>query len=374
MSSEASGPLAWLEIDLKNIAWNLTQIRALVGQAMIMAVIKNNAYGHGMVEVARFLASQGVEFFGVVGVMEGRQLRAKGIGAEILNLGFFSRGEVADIVEAGITQALFREEDARCLAEEAGRQRKPVKVHIKVDTGLGRLGVPHDQAVSFVEMVHGLEGLEIEGIFSVLTEEPEFDRIQLSRFLTVTDTLEKRGITTIRLKHLASSAAILDLAEAHLDLVRPGIMLYGWYPSLSARQEGKIALRPAMSLKARVGYIKTIPAGEGVSYHRRFRVERETGIATLPIGYCEGYPKGMSQGGQVLIGGKRYPIVGDVCANLSMVALGQDRAVTVGDEAVLMGKQGEDEITADDIGQIVAQSCYHVVSGMSARLPRLYLK
>lgn len=253
------------------------------------------------------------------------------------------------------------------------RAGKEVRVHIKVDTGMGRLGVPHREAVEFVERVHGLEGLRIAGLFSVLTEDPAFDRVQLSRFLAVARALEDCGIN-VGLRHIASSAAILDMPEAFLDAVRPGIMLYGLYPSQRAARERRIELRPAMALKARVGAIRPLPAGEGVSYHRRYVAQRDTRIATLPLGWGDGYPKGVASSGEVLIHGRRYPVVGDVCANVCMVDVGDGDEVQVGDEVVLMGCQGDEEITADEIAARAGgpTSNYDVVAGFRSSLPRIY--
>jgi len=376
--SAPSHALAWLEVDLDSVVWNLERIAEHVGEGGIIAVVKNDAYGHGAAAVAKVLVEKGVRSLAVARVREALALRRSGIEAEVLNMGFFTLAEAEDIVAYDITQALFRLPDALALAGAAVGVGRKAGVHIKVDTGLGRLGVPHGEAIQFVERVHGLEGLRITGLFSVLTEDPDFDRVQLSRLLTVARALEERGID-VGIRHIASSAAILDTPEAFLDVVRPGIMLYGLYPSRRAAQERRIELRPAMSLKARVGTVRPLPAGEGVSYHRRYVARRDTRIATLPIGWGDGYPKGTpsdgaSSGGEVLIHRRRYPIVGDVCANVCMVDVGDGEEVQIGDEVVLMGRQGNEEITADEIAARAGgpTSNYDVVTGFRSSLPRIY--
>lgn len=368
-----SSPLAWLEVDLDSVVWNLERIAERVGGAQIVAVVKNDAYGHGAVAVARVLVEHGVRSLAVARVREALILRQSGIEAELLNMGFFAPTDAEDIVTQSITQALFRWSDALALADAAARSDKEARVHIKVDTGMGRLGVPHEEAVGFVGRVHSLEGLHVAGLFSVLTEDPDFDRLQLSRFLAVAHALEERGIA-VGMRHIASSAAILDTPEAFLDAVRPGIMLYGLYPSQRAARERRVELRPAMALKARVGTVKPLLAGEGVSYHRRYVTNRDTRIATLPIGWGDGYPKGMSNGGGVLIHGQRYPIVGDVCANVCMVDVGDQADVKIGDEVVLMGRQGNEEISADEIAARAGgpTSNYDIVTGFRSSLPRVY--
>jgi alanine racemase len=360
----------WLEINLNHIAWNLSQIRHLVNPRPVMAVIKANAYGHGLVEVARFLEQQNIRFLAVGKVQEALQLRESGVKTSILNFGPFSNQDVEQLVRLNISQSVYAD-NVTFLADAAHKLHQKAKVHIKIDTGLGRVGVPYYQALSFIEKVAAMSDIAIEGIFTTFTEDEDFDKIQLERFLQVCDAAKEQGIN-VGLRHAASSAALLSFPQAHLDMVRPGITIYGHYPSDKEYQARKIDLKPAMTLKTRVMYVKILRPGDSVSYHRKFTAQKETQVATLPIGYSDGYPHQVADRGEVIIWGRRHPIIAAVTANHTTVNVTGANDVKIGDEAVLIGKQEESQITAEEVADWIGTSVYKIVIGMNPLLPRVY--
>jgi alanine racemase len=362
----------WLEIDLKNMAWNLAQIRRRAGNRSVMAVIKANAYGHGLVETGRFLENQKIEFLAVGKFHEALQLRESGVKTPILNLGPFSQHEAEEIVQRNISQSVYTD-DFTLLAESARKLKRQAKVHLKIDTGLGRVGVPHEQALAFVEKVAATSEIQIEGIFTPFTEDDEFDKIQLERLLEICGAAKQRGVST-GLRHAASSAAILSFPQAYVDMVRPGIAIYGQYPSTKEYRARQIDLRPAMSLKARVTYVKTLQPGESVSYHRAFVAQNETLVATLPIGYSDGYPSQAAGKAEILVRGRRWPTIALVTSNHATINVTGAEAIKIGDEAVIFGKQGESEISAEALAAWAGVSVYKILIGMNPLLPRIYLE
>ncbi len=357
----------WLEINAANLAWNLRQIQARVGGKPVMAVVKANGYGHGLVPVARALEAAGAKHFLVGKLDEARRLRAAGLRARILNFGPFSEADADDLIRLDITQNVFTEQ-VEALNRTARRLNRRAHVQVKVDTGLGRFGVPHDRALDFLERVTALPGVAIEGVFTTLREDPEFDPVQLSRLKEICERAA-RGGRPLGLRHAASSDAILDLPAAYteFDLVRPGIMLYGLYPSPRAERERRLDLRPVMSLKARVAYVKTLGPGESVSYHRAFTAAAPERVATIAAGYSDGLPRALAGKGSVLVGGRRCPILA-ISANAAMVRLG-DAPAAAGDEVVFLGAQGNETISAGEVAALTGNTVYSVVMGMSALLP-----
>jgi alanine racemase len=362
----------WLEIDLNNIPWNLRQIRTRVGGRPIMAVIKANAYGHGLVEVGKFLEQQKVAFLAVGKFEEALRLRQAGVATPTLNFGSFSKNEAKEIVRRDISQSVYTD-DFALLAEVAQSRDLPAKVHIKIDTGLGRIGVPYHQALPFVEKVAASPSVQIEGIFTPFTEDDAYDRTQLRRFLEICDGAQKKGIS-VGLRHAASSAGILSFPDGYLDMVRPGIAIYGQYPSVREYQARKIDLRPAMALKTRVMYVKDLRRGDSVSYHRAFVAQKKTRLATVSIGYSDGYPYQAGGKAEVLIGGRRWPSVALVTSNHANVDVTGADSVKIGDEVVLFGKQGEAAITAEELAAWAGTSVYKVLIWMNPDLPRSYLR
>lgn len=360
----------WLEIDPGNMARNLKQIQERVGSRPVMAVIKANGYGHGVRQVGWFLERQGLKHLAVGKVAEAVQLREAGVKAMILNFGPISRDQTDEIVDNGVSQSVYTPEAIEYLVGAAKKLNKKAKVHIKVDTGLGRVGVPYYEAGAFIEKA-AREEIEIEGVFTTLTEEAEFDLVQLDRFANVCQGAKKKGIA-VGLQHAASSASIFSEQRSYLDMVRPGITIYGQYPSTAEYEAKKLDLRPVMSLKTRVILVKKLRPGDSVSYHRAFKAHKETLVATLPIGYSDGYPYQAAQKGEVIIGGRRWPIIASVSANHTMVNVTGAEGVKIGDEAVMMGKQGEAEITAEELAAWAGSSVYKIVIEMNPLLPRVY--
>ena len=366
-----SGFSSWIEVDLDSVRHNLSQVRGLVGDHRIIPVVKANGYGHGLTPLVRFLMEEGVDIFLVAKLEEALAIRRAGLRCGVLNMEpLFSDHQFRTVVSENITQTVFTLETAEKLSKAAEATGTTAKVHVKLDTGLGRVGVRHDQAVEFIKRVHGLPAIEVEGLFSTLTETKPFDEVQLSRFLEVDASLRRAGVE-IPLRHLASSDAILSFPESYLDAVRPGILLYGLYPSHLAEGERRVELKPALSFKARVELVKHIEAGDSVSYVRRYVADRRMKVATIHVGYSDGYPRELSNKGSILLGSHKAPIIGDVSANHFMVDLG-DLDVKEGDEALLMG--GEDAVSISQVARLAGASVYKTIIGLNPLLPRAYLK
>ena len=361
----------WLEINLENIAWNIRQIKSHVQDRPIMAVIKANAYGHGLYETARFLDEQDIDMLAVGKTSEALILRMGGIKKPILNFGPFTQNEAKEIVKNQISQSVYSS-DFKWLAEAAKSTGKVASVHLKIDTGLGRVGVEYYCALPIIEKIARSNSIDIKGIFTPLTEDVEFDKEQLARFKEVCDSASKNGIN-LGLKHVASSAGILSFPESHLDMVRPGIALYGQYPSTEEYQKQRIELKPAMALKSRIIYLKTLRSGDSVSYHRSYTATKETRIATVPTGYTDGYPYRLGNKGEVLIGGVRCPMIGLVTSNHFTVDVSNLKNVKQGDEVVLFGKQEDQEITVEEVAAWGDTSVYKILIWMNPLLPRVYV-
>ncbi|UCD84504.1 MAG: alanine racemase [Deltaproteobacteria bacterium] len=363
------------EIDLDALGFNFEQVKRLTGSAKkILAMVKADAYGHGAIAVSRELEGLGVDFFGVALCQEGIELRKAGITAPILVLSGFFKGDEAEIVRHRLTPLIFNLEMAERLARQAKNSGQEIGVHIKVDSGMGRVGVLPEEAGGFFRGLKKLGGLKVEGICSHFAEadkeEKDFTREQQSRFSEVVSQAKKSGFTP--LTHLANSAAIIDFPPAHYDLVRPGIMLYGAYPSPVFRK--KTELRPVMRLKTRILHLKRVPPGFSISYGRTFFTECESLIATLPIGYADGYSRGLSNKGEALIKGRRCKVVGRVCMDLTMIDVTDVPGVKIDDEVVLLGRQGAEEIEAQDIAGKIGTVPYEVFCSVSKRVPRVYMK
>jgi alanine racemase len=361
---------SWLELSRERLLHNLRGVRALVGPAQIMAIVKANAYGAGAVEMARTLAAAGVSLFGVSQVSEGVELRAHGVAGTILCLTYLEPDEIDALLEHGLTPGIFTLETARLLAARAQATGRHIRVWIKVDTGLGRLGVPFQVAPDYIRHITRETPLEIEGLFSTLTENPERDPIQVQRLVHLR---QMTGLADARLS-LASSNGILSLPASYLDVVRPGTMLLGFEPSDRDRMDMALVqradLQPIATWKTRVGYIKTTPGGEQVGYGRRAPLTHDTPIATLMVGWAEGYPPAMSNGGHVLVRGVRCPVIA-VSANSTMVDVSALPLVAIGDEVVLLGRQGGEEITPAEIAS-AAGGVYRLLAPIPHHVPRVW--
>lgn len=357
----------WIELNLENMTWNLNQIRKLA-KVPLMAVIKANAYGHGLVETAKHLESAGIDFLMVGKLAEALRLREKGLSSPILNYGTFCPEDAEKIIFHNISQSVF-DEKISALSQVSLRLGKKAKVQIDIDSGMGRMGISFRDALPYIKNASSLGGILIEGVSTTLTEDDEFDREQLSRFLDLCRQAEKSGIS-LGLKHAASSDGILDFAASHLDMVRPGITLYGYYPSEKTTRENRLGLKPVLELKCRVVDVKTLEPGDTLSYHRKYAAKKREKIAVIPVGYSDGCPSNVVDKGFVLIRGKRYRLIAAVTANHMIALLGEDSPVGKGDEVVLLGVQGNEKITADDIAGWAQVSNYRILIDLSPLLPR----
>ncbi|GAB4573746.1 MAG: alanine racemase [Anaerolineae bacterium] len=366
--------LSWIEVDLDAIAHNVRQVQAHVGPAVqVMAVVKANAYGHGAVPVALTALAAGAARLAVARAAEGLALRAAGITAPILVLGYTLPQEVPDALRAGLTLTVTERDVAQRVAETAQTLGHAVAVHVKLDTGMGRYGLLPDEAPEFITWLAGLPGIKLEGVFTHFAvadlADKAYTRQQFAHYVAVLDALRGQGID-VPLRHVANSAATLDLPEMHLDAVRLGIALYGLRPS--SEVSPAVDLHPALALKSHVARVRTLPAGASISYGRTFITPRAMPVALVPVGYGDGYHRLLSNRGQVLINGRRCPIVGRVCMDQFVVDISGAGSVAVGDEVVLIGTQGGAAITADEVAAWAETINYEVVTALTARLPRSY--
>ena len=330
----------WIELDLDNLASNVREVRKRIGTLPIMAVVKCNAYGHGALAIAQALQRQsGVGHFMVVKTREALELRRAGITGMILNAGVFTTADVAQLLDADISQAVFSDAVA-ALAAGARGAGKIAKVHIYVDTGMGRVGVPYRDAPAFIERVARMPELRIEAVFTDMTEDDDYNPVQIERLTRIYDVARQRGIN-LGIRHTASSAEVDRYPYAWLDMVRPGNCLFGMEPE----RQVNVAVKPVMTFKTRIALVKAMVPGESLSYHRAYRIESNMRIATLPCGYSDGYPPEVANKGAVLIRGRRCPLVGPITANHMMVDVTAVADAAIGDEVVLWGAQGNERIT-----------------------------
>jgi alanine racemase len=366
----------WLEIDLSAIANNTRLIKTLVGsQTCVMVSLKADAYGHGALKVARTVLHNGASMLGVATVSEATPLRDAGIDAPILVYGYIPHWQMREAVRLDITATLYSSESAQALSRAALALGKTVKVHVKVDTGMGRLGIRHEQFDEIVELVRDiltLPGLELEGIYTHFASADTCDqthvRLQLARFQHILSVLTTQGLRP-PIVHAANSAATLSLPEARFDMVRPGTAIYGLDPSSEVRlPEG---FRAALSFKTQVSQVKWIPEGECISYGCTYITERPTRIAVLPVGYADGFRRAPKNWGSVLIRGQEAPILGRVCMDQCMVDVTHIPETRMGDEVVLIGRQGNATLSAEQVAERLGTINYEVVSEILARVPRV---
>jgi len=369
-SEMASGKDPWIEVNLDYIRWNFSQIKKHV-KIRVMAVVKANAYGHGLVDAALALEKVGVDGLMVGKLTEGLALRKAGLQSPVLNFGPFGKEDCEAIVMNNISQSVYSEE-AASLHEAASRFRNKASVHIDIDTGMSRTGIPYDKALPLIEKIASLSHIKIDGIATTLTEDPEFDREQLRRFREVCSAAEKKGIS-LGLKHAASSGGIFESPEFYLDMIRPGITLYGYYPNSQTQKEDLLKLRPALKLMARIIFIKDMRPGDSISYHRVFKVQKRMRVATVGIGYSDGYPPQLGGKGFVSSRGKKYPVMAAITSNHVMVDLGDDKDIKVGEDVTLIDNQKNSGLTADVLEVHSGVSDYKILIGLNPLLPRRYL-
>ena len=370
---------AWAEINLDNIAHNVREIRRLAGKRTeIIAVVKADAYGHGTLETVQTLLENGATRLAVSMLDEAIQLRKIGVDVPILVLNHTDFRRVGEVLKYNITQTVYSHEMAKALSEEALRQGTRAKVHIKIDTGMTRVGFkPGYRAVKDVVAIMKLDGIIVEGIYTHFAEADAKDRTytkhQFELFESIIEELNRIG-ALIPIRHVSNSGAILQYPEMILEAIRPGIILYGIYPSKEV-DRSVIDLKPAMTLKANIVLVKEVEAGVSISYGRTFTTRRPSRIATIPIGYADGYSRLLSNRSRVLVNGQYAPVVGNICMDQCMVDITDvSGEVKVGDEVVLFGRQGDREITVEEIADLIGTIPYEVVSVIGKRIPRVYFR
>ena len=359
-------------IDLQALAHNFHEAKKRAGGRKVLAVVKAQAYGHGAVPVARRLLDLGADMLGVALVEEGRELRGAGIEAPVLVMGAVFPEQAEELVRLRLTPAVASLAVARALSGAAQRQGTLAAAHVKIDTGMGRIGLAPEAAADFIAEAARLKGVRIEGLMTHFADadlrDKQFAAGQVDRFEGLIAALEGRGLS-VPVRHAANSAALLDYGRALFTMVRPGIMLYGYDPL-----EGTCGadLRPVLSLVTRIAFLKRVPAGTPVSYGRTFITGRESLIATVPIGYADGYSRGLSNRGEALVQGKRAPVAGRVCMDMTMLDVTDVPGVREGDETILIGSQGGERITADDVAARTGTISYEVLCAIGSRVPRVY--
>lgn len=362
-------------VDLEAIAHNVRALKQRTQPGTeLMAIVKADGYGHGAVPVARACLAAGAARLGVAIIEEGIELRRAGIAAPILVVGATPPERAPEALDHHLALAVYSQELVLALEAAASERGRRARVHLKVETGMGRLGLPPgEELLALARLCAGLRRIEVEGVFSHLALADSADkshaRQQRVAFEAALSDLESVGVRP-PVRHLANSAATLELPECHYDVVRPGISLYGYYPS--AEVAPTAGLRPALTWLTRVAWVKDVPPGTCIGYGCTYRTPTAARIATLPLGYADGYPRALSNVGEVLIGGKRAPIVGRVCMDQIMVDVSDVPGVACGDEAVLLGRQGDQVITADDIARRIGTINYEILTGVGKRVPRVY--
>jgi alanine racemase len=383
-------PITWAEVDLNAYAHNIKELRRITHpDARLMAVVKANGYGHGATEVAREALQNGAQWLGVARINEAVQLRKAGLTAPILIFGYTPPVLADKLIEFDLTQTVYSYDTAEILSAKAHSAGNTIGIHIKVDSGMGRLGLlphaltsppasqdPKKDPVREIESIAKLPALEIEGIFTHFATADSADKSyankQLSVFLDFLNQLRRAGLEP-PIKHAANSAALIDLPDSHMDMVRPGIATYGLRPSNEIKNK-EITLKPVMALKSKIIHLKHVPAGFNISYGITYQTEKPTAIATVPVGYADGFNRLLSSRGQMLVHGKRVPIVGRVCMDLTILDVGNLSDVSLEDEVVIFGKQGDESITADEIASRLNTINYEIVSTITARVPRVYTR
>lgn len=372
--------ITWIEISRRAIEHNVQQFRSVVKKStVLMAVVKSNAYGHGLLATAHTVKRAGVPWLATVNLDEALELRSNGIRGRLLVLSYFNPEKLVQAVKQHITLTVYSYKAARILNGIAKRQHKKIKIHFKVDTGTSRLGIAPKKCITHIQKISLLKYVQLEGIFSHFADaENPNQRVtkkQIKQFNSLIAVLDKMGID-IPIKHLACSAATILNKQSHLDLVRIGISLYGLW---SIEQDGLIVkklhrnfnLKPALSWRTKIVQVKAVEKGAAVGYGRTYYTKKKMKLAVLPVGYWEGYDRKLSNTGEVLIRGKRCPIRGRICMNLTMVDVTHIRTVRAGDTATLIGKDGNNSVTADELAEKIGTINYEIVTRINPQLPRI---
>ena len=368
---------AWAEIDLDAIAYNTRNIKKLIGDKDLIAVVKANCYGHGVIDIIPTLLENGASRFAVAMISEALEIRDNKITAPVMILGFTPLYLGEELINNNIEQTVYDLDYAKELSKIALTLNKKAKIHIAIVTGMGRIGfLPNEKSIDNINEICSLEGIEVIGIFTHFStsdeKDKEYSHEQFTKMLSVMDTLKKRGID-IPLKHVANSGAIIDLPDTYLDAVRSGIILYGYYPS-DEIDKNNLALKPALTLKATITNVKTLEKDMYVSYGRTFKTSNETIVATIPVGYADGYLRKLAENGKVIIKGKFAPIIGRICMDQFMIDVTNIPDVKIGDEVILLGEKNGLKYNADDMAKKLDTINYEVTCMLKSRLPRVYIK
>jgi len=361
----------WAEVNLNSLEHNFKQIKSyLHPQIKVLVTVKADAYGHGLIPVARRLMVNGVDYLGVASIDEGIKLRKAHIKIPILVLGLIFEKDIQALFNFKLTPTVCDYKLAVALSRNANVLNKPIRLHVKVDTGMGRIGVAHEDAFELVKKIHKLKSVVIEGIFThfpFADSSRKFTNFQIKLFDKLVNNLKKEGII-IPLVHAANGIGLLDYQDSHFTMVRPGLVIYGLYPKKGLG----INLKPVLSLKTRVVFVKQVPAGYGVSYGHVYKTKRLAYIVTLPIGYGDGYPRNLSNLAPLLIMGRRFRVSGRICMDQIMVDTGVFKP-RISDEVVLIGNQGNGKITAEELADLSGTIPYEIVCGLGSRIPRIYI-
>ncbi len=364
----------YARINIDNLRYNISKMKSLRKPDMkIMTIIKADAYGHGAVEIAKRIEDLS-DYYGVATIDEAIELRNAGIDMPILIIGYTDSSDYEKLLEYDITQAVYDVEECKLLSEMALRYGKKAKVHIKVDTGMARIGFAvNDEGISQAKKLRELEGIDIEGIFTHYAKADEVNKNysyeQKKKFLYFIKCLEEVGIT-FSLKHIDNSAGTMEMNDDDFDMVRIGIVTYGLYPSEEV--DKSVVIKPVMSLIAHVAHVKTIPAGVGVSYGWTYVTCKETKVATVTAGYADGYPRALSNQGRVVIRGQYAPIIGRVCMDQIMIDVTDIPEVTVKDEVILIGGESDAYVSVEEVAAPAASFNYELVCNIGRRVPRVY--
>ncbi len=366
----------WVEINKNALKNNIRQFQKLIGNVNLMAVVKSNAYGHGLIETAKILKISNVTWLGVDSINEAIRLKKAGINSPILILGYTLKSRLKDVVKYGFRQVVYNEETII----ELGKINKKIRVHLKIETGTSRQGIEKDQVLDFVKLIKKYQRIEIEGIYTHFaniedTTNYSFAEKQLNKFKEVVNLLERNN-TTIPVKHTACTAATILFPETYFNLVRVGIGIYGLWPSketfVSAKNEHKkLTLEPVLSWKTKVAQIKNIKSGAAIGYGLTEKVFKKSKVAVIPVGYYDGYDRKLSGVGNVLIRNKRCKVLGRICMNMMIVDVTHINNVQIEDEVVLIGGQGKEFVIAEEVAQKVGTINYEIVSRINPLIPRI---
>lgn len=361
-------------VSLPTIAENFNRIKELVGDVPIMAIIKANAYGHGLIRCGQHFQDLGVHSLGVAYVEEAEALRHAGVSIPILVLGGLLSSQVEKYIDLGLDITAPSVSKLKTIEEAAARLKRRARVHLKVDTGLERLGTHYYSIEPLLEAAARAKNIDVVGVFSHFADvrlgDLSLAKVQLERFLEVCHKFSKLASQSF-LRHITGSAGVLAMPDSWLDLVRPGLILYGVYPDETFSK--LLDLKPALTLKSTVVYFKVVKKGAGVSYGHRWHADRDTRVVTIPIGHGDGFARSLSNRGSVLIGGKRYPIIGSICMDQLMVDIGPDGVAYNGDEVTLIGEQGNERVSVEELASLSDTVPWEVLVRLNERIPRKYV-